>query len=221
MADLNADGNALVVIDGNDSGQAVDVAVEIDAEASMGDAAGSRYRARLHTGAAGPARENRPWWAKCQSTTCPSAAQYWHMGVTKTRFLKRTPRSANGRKSAGKRASEVMSALGRSPDIDCFVIKAGFGHHAARIGLDFMHQGQHLVQPVRAFPAELLEPGQRRAHVAYRIPGSRREGFRIALVPVGRMALGDDPADRLGKLLDMLGLLDPPAASRSHMREVE
>ena len=53
MADLNADRNALVVIDGNDSGQAVDVAVQIDAEASVGDAAGSRYRARLHTGAAG------------------------------------------------------------------------------------------------------------------------------------------------------------------------
>ena len=42
-----------------------------------------------------------PALTRCQSVAKPSTAEYWCMGATTTRFLRRTPRISSGENSIG------------------------------------------------------------------------------------------------------------------------
>ncbi len=58
--------------------------------------------------------------------------------------------------------------------------------------VEFLHQRHHLRHPLAPFRAKAFERRDRRAHVAHRVSRRRRQRLGIALVPVKRMACGDD-----------------------------
>src|SRR5688500_9471999 len=73
-----------------------------------------------------------------------------------------------------------------------------------------MHDANDLADALLPFNAEIAESSDRIPNVADRVSCGSCEGRRGALVPVARVASGDDMIQLGDQALDLLGVLDPP-----------
>jgi hypothetical protein len=101
MRQLNRRHRAIVAQEGGDPFQRRDLAVLPQPDVAMGDAAFRRDRGGLGHDDAGAALWNLPRCTRCQSLATPSAAEYWHIGEIRMRFLAVTPRRVIGWNNSG------------------------------------------------------------------------------------------------------------------------
>src|SRR4051794_11026852 len=126
---------------------------------------------------ASPPAAKRAWCWWCQSWTAPSTAEYWHIGESTTRLRSVRPRRVSGVNSAGIGMPGPIGLLGGLLDLAAALAVDRIHQH-----IDLLHHGFQLLHPRLAFLAQLLEGGERRAHVADRIAGGGAERLGVALV---------------------------------------